>query len=58
MPYLPNIRSSSSMQIEETNNENANAGAETDWIRWTTKIFNEESGSIDSNIYKFYFEFF
>ena len=46
MPYLPNIRSSA-MQVEgEHNHDN---GAETDWIRWTTKIFNEESGSIDSN---------
>ena len=63
MPYLPNLKSAnvcnekSALQIEnsgENQAENPGIGGvsnENDWIRWTTKIFNEESCSIDSNDY-------
>ena len=61
MPYLPNLKSANmgsnekgSMQIESSgeghmdNSGSNNASNENDWIKWTTKIFNEESCSIDS----------
>lgn len=61
MPYLPNLKSANvgnekgTMQIEgdphlESSSGLANLSNENDWIRWTTKIFNEESCSIDSKI--------
>jgi hypothetical protein len=69
MPYLPNLKSANinnekgTMQIESSGEGHldnssgiANVSNENDWIRWTTKIFNEESCSIDSkNIFFFLF---
>jgi hypothetical protein len=62
MPYLPNLKSANinnekgTMQIESSGEGHldnssgiANVSNENDWIRWTTKIFNEESCSIDNN---------
>lgn len=68
MPHLPNLKSNTNndkgaMQIESQlgvdNSIESGAGTnENDWIRWTTKIFNEESCSIDSNSFYFYTNFF
>lgn len=63
MPYLPNLKalnpsngnmmenSSSELNSEANSSLNTN---ENDWIRWTTKIFNEESCSMDSNNFLIY----
>lgn len=63
MPYLPNLKAlnPNTGNMMENNNSEMNSEAmssansnENDWIRWTTKIFNEESCSMDSKDFFIY----